>query len=113
MSAPANWVSWLSHRTPTTRWRYRLALRRSTRSKVSTTPTPGVKSRPLPKALEAAAAKLEAAAARLALILALAREPKAQEVDFASMAAGILLAEWFAHEAERVYGMAGKSTQRR
>ena len=65
------------------------------------------------EALEAAFAKLEAAAARLALILALAREPKAQEVDFASMAAGILLAEWFAHEAERVYGMAGKSTQRR
>lgn len=53
--------------------------------------------------LAAAFSKLEAYAARLALIVCLSGNPAAKAVDLASMEAGIRLADWFANEAERIY----------
>lgn len=55
-------------------------------------------------AVAAAYSKLEGAAARFALILQLARDPAARAVGLQAMRAGVTLAGWFAHEAERVYG---------
>ncbi len=51
----------------------------------------------------AALAKIEEYAARLGLVLALAADPGATEVDEQSMRAGIRLAGWHAGEAERIY----------
>lgn len=51
----------------------------------------------------AAFSKLEGYAARLALIVELSGNPHAKAVEFASMEAGIRLADWFANEAERIY----------
>ncbi len=53
----------------------------------------------------AAFSKLEGSAARLALVHALAVDPEACAVDAASMRAGVMLATWFADEAERIYTM--------
>ena len=65
------------------------------------------------EALNAAFSKIEGYALRLALILTLAREPLAQEVDVMSMGAGIALAEWFNFEAERVYAMFAETSGER
>ena len=65
------------------------------------------------EALNAAFSKLEGYALRLALILTLARDRKAQEVDVMSMGAGIELAEWFNNEAERVYAMFAETSEER
>jgi hypothetical protein len=66
--------------------------------------------------LAAAWSKLEEGAARLALVVHFARwaadDPKlasADRVDVASMTAGIALAQWFKHEARRVYAMLGET----
>ncbi len=53
--------------------------------------------------LSAALAKIEAYAARFALLLTLARNPLATIVDAEAVRAGCALADWFAHEAMRVY----------
>lgn len=55
------------------------------------------------EAIRAAFAKLEGYAARLALVLTLARDTGAESIDAASMEGGITLARWFAHEARRIY----------
>ena len=52
----------------------------------------------------AALAKIEEQAARLALVMMLARTPAAAIVDGKAMRAGITLATWFRAEAERLYG---------
>jgi hypothetical protein len=52
----------------------------------------------------AALAKIEEQAARLALVMMLARTPAAAIVDGEAMRAGITLATWFRAEAERLYG---------
>ncbi len=58
----------------------------------------------------AAWSKLEAYAARFALIFSLCRCPSAVMVDSQSMRDGITLTRWAAHEAKRVYSMlAGES----
>ena len=56
--------------------------------------------------------KIEAIAARLALVIHLVRfaanDPTlcdADHVDGESVAAGVTIARWFANEAERVYGV--------
>lgn len=51
----------------------------------------------------ASGSKIEGYAARLALIVALAADAQATEVDVAAMASGIELADWFGAEAQRVY----------
>jgi len=53
----------------------------------------------------AALAKLEGAAARLALVHQLVSDPAATSVGVESIRAGTRLALWFADEAARVYGM--------
>ncbi|MCC6421589.1 MAG: DUF3987 domain-containing protein, partial [Gemmataceae bacterium] len=57
--------------------------------------------------LAAAWAKLEAYAARLALVHHLVREvagePVGEGIDASSVEAGVMLARWFGHEARRVY----------
>jgi hypothetical protein len=55
--------------------------------------------------LAAAFSKLEGAAARLALVHALAVDSETDAVDAASMRAGVMLATWFSDEAERFYAM--------
>lgn len=55
-------------------------------------------------ATQAALGKLREYAARLAMVLALARDPAATTVDGDAMAAGITLARFFAAEARRWYG---------
>lgn len=57
----------------------------------------------------AALSKLEAYAARFALIFTLADDRYANEVTDDAMRRGVALAEWFAHEAERVYVRLGES----
>ncbi len=47
--------------------------------------------------------KIEAVAARTALILQLADDPKAKEVSKNAMVRGTLLAEWFRHESARLH----------
>ena len=49
--------------------------------------------------------KLEAYAARFALIFTLCRNPDATDIDSQSMADGIRLTRWFCHETKRVYAM--------
>lgn len=68
--------------------------------------------------LSAAWSKLEEYAARLALVTHYVRwaanDPTLQHpdvVDVASMKSGIELAEWFKHEARRVYALLGESDQ--
>ncbi len=66
----------------------------------------------------AALAKLEGAAARLALIHHQIRQAAGEDVDpwrcgESSMVAGIALADWFANEAQRVYGVLGESDEDR
>ena len=53
--------------------------------------------------MAAAIAKIEGYAGRLALVCQLVRDPHSNAVDAETMQAGIALARWFAHEAERVY----------
>ncbi|HTV48150.1 MAG TPA: DUF3987 domain-containing protein [Phycisphaerae bacterium] len=59
----------------------------------------------LPDAGAAAWAKIEAYAARIALIFALVQNPGASEVDFQSMADAIRLVQWLCAETRRVYIM--------
>lgn len=70
--------------------------------------------------LAAAWAKLEAYAARLALVMHMVRwisgDPTVKDpdvVDEVSMAIGIQLTRWFGHEARRIYGMLGESEHER
>jgi hypothetical protein len=69
--------------------------------------------------LAAAWSKLEAYAARFALVVHLVRvaadDPTAgpEVVDTASLSAGIALARWFGHEAGRVYGMLAETDEER
>jgi hypothetical protein len=68
--------------------------------------------------LSAAWSKLEGYAARLALVVHCIRQASGEAVDpwrcdDNSMAAGIALAEWFGHEAKRVYGVLCESTEDR
>ena len=57
--------------------------------------------------------KVREIAARLALVLMLARDPNAEVVDAEAMIAGVRLAAWFAAEARRWYsGMAGTPGER-
>ena len=55
--------------------------------------------------MRAATSKLEGGACRLAGIFALVKDPNAKSVDAFSMGAGVLVAEWFTNEAERLYSM--------
>lgn len=55
--------------------------------------------------LAAAWSKLEAYAARFALIFQLATDANSNVVDQVSMEAGIELSDWFGHEAKRIYGL--------
>jgi hypothetical protein len=59
--------------------------------------------------MKAAWSKLEGGAARLALVFACCRyvqgEKSREVVDLQDMEAGIAASRWFAHEAERIYGM--------
>jgi hypothetical protein len=67
--------------------------------------------------LAAALAKLKGGAARIALVLALARAAEGsraedlREVDERAMEAGIAVATWFANEAERVYAVLGEGRE--
>ncbi len=61
----------------------------------------------------AALSKLEAYGARLALIHALAENPAADAVNADAIRAGCGLADWFGHEAERVYGLLGETDEDR
>jgi len=68
--------------------------------------------------LSAAWSKLEGYAARLALVAHCVRQASGETVDpwrcdEASMAAGIALADWFGHEAKRVYGVLCESQEDR
>jgi hypothetical protein len=68
--------------------------------------------------LSAAWSKLEGYAARLALVIHCIRQVvkdgvNSRHVDEQSMAAGIALAEWFGHEAKRVYSMLAESQEDR
>jgi len=58
-------------------------------------------------------AKLEAAAARFALIFTLAENPQAATVTADATRNGTDLADWFAGEAERVYAVLGESVEDR
>jgi hypothetical protein len=63
--------------------------------------------------LAAAFSKIEGYAARLALIhhvVTTAYDPSPSPVSAESMAAGIMLAEWFGREAERVYGILAQTS---
>lgn len=53
--------------------------------------------------LAAAWSKLESYALRLALVVLLAGDPDATQLDAPAMRAGIRLVEWFKHETRRVY----------
>ncbi len=69
-------------------------------------------------ALSAAWSKLEGYAVRLALIVHCVRQASGEPVDplycdEVSMAAGIALADWFGHEAKRVYGVLRESEEDR
>ena len=55
--------------------------------------------------LAAAWSKLEAYAARFALIIQLATDAGSTAIDQVSMEAGIELSDWFGNEARRVYGL--------
>jgi hypothetical protein len=66
--------------------------------------------------LAAAWSKLEESAARLALVIHFVRwapNDRGDRLDFDSMAAGIRLAQWFKHEARRVYAMLAESDEER
>jgi hypothetical protein len=53
--------------------------------------------------VRAAMSKLEAATARLALVIQLAEDPLSVEVDTAAIEAGITISNWFEGQARRVY----------
>jgi hypothetical protein len=61
--------------------------------------------------LAAELAKIEAYAARFALLFTLAHEPHAHEIPPDALAAGCKLADWFAAEQERVYGALGDAEE--
>lgn len=61
----------------------------------------------------AALAKIEAYAARFGLISALVADPAAREVSADALARGIALADWFAGESDRVYGLLAESDEAR
>jgi hypothetical protein len=66
--------------------------------------------------LSAAWSKLEEYAARLALVIHFIRwaaNDSTDRLDVGSMAAGIRLAQWFKHEARRVYAMLAESDAER
>lgn len=67
--------------------------------------------------LAAAWSKLEAYAARFALVFHLVRAQSGSapegEIDAASMEAGTTLSDWFGHEARRVYGLLAESDEER
>jgi hypothetical protein len=68
--------------------------------------------------LSAAWSKLEGYAARLALVVHCIRQASTNDVDpwhvdEESMTAGVALAEWFGHEAKRVYSMLAESQEDR
>jgi hypothetical protein len=68
--------------------------------------------------LSAAWSKLEGYAARLALVVHCVRQASGEAVDpwrcdEQSMASGIALADWFGHEAKRVYAILGESDEER
>jgi Protein of unknown function (DUF3987) len=76
--------------------------------------THAVEAESLPDAGAAAWAKLEAYAARIALIFALVRNPDTIEIDFQSMGDAIRLVQWLCAETRRVYAMlAGDSEPQR
>lgn len=53
--------------------------------------------------MRSAMSKLEAAAARLALVVQLARDPQSSEIDVEALRAGITISEWFEGQARQVY----------
>jgi Protein of unknown function (DUF3987) len=53
--------------------------------------------------------KLESAAARIALILGLARDPATKVIDLEDIEAGIAIADWWADEIDRVRSLLGES----
>ena len=53
--------------------------------------------------MRAAMSKLEAATARLALVIQLANEPQSTEVGSIAIGAGITVSKWFEGQARRVY----------
>ena len=65
--------------------------------------------------MRAALSKLEGGAVRLALIFSTARfvlgEKEREVVDEDDIANGIAVAKWFAHEAERIYGMLSETDE--
>lgn len=68
--------------------------------------------------LAAALSKLEAYAARFALLIHLVREASGEDVDkdavdVASVRAGVALVDWFAHEEERIYSVLNESEAER
>jgi hypothetical protein len=63
--------------------------------------------------LAAVFGKLEAYAARFALVLALVAAPDSRAIDAESVRAGIGLAKWFASEAERMYAIFAESDEGR
>jgi hypothetical protein len=63
--------------------------------------------------LRAAMSKLEAATARLALLMQLAADPRSAEVGVDAMRAGIALSLWFEGQARRVYSGLEESEQER
>ena len=65
--------------------------------------------------MRAALSKLEGGAVRLALIFSTARfvlgEKEREVVDEDDIANGVAVAKWFAHEAERIYGMLSETDE--
>lgn len=61
----------------------------------------------------AALAKVEAYGARFALIFALVADPNAGTVTADDIQRGVMLADWFANESERVYALLGQSDEDR
>ena len=61
--------------------------------------------------LAASLAKVEAYAARFALLFTLCNEPHAHEIPPDALAAGCKLADWFAAEQERMYGTLGQAEE--
>lgn len=62
--------------------------------------------------LGAAFKKLKGAAARLALVIQLVRDPESEAVDADSINSGIKLARWFGGEAVRIYAALAESAAR-
>jgi len=63
--------------------------------------------------LRSAMSKLEAATARLALIIQLATDPQSEVVGVEAMKAGIVISNWFEGQARRVYRLFVESAEER